>query len=62
MAVDQVTVFGHRQSAPIQIERLDDPLLRVPDARVHLIGGHIDGAGREIGEEPLEPSQRWTFR
>ena len=26
------------------------------------IGGHIDGAGREIGEEPLEPSQPWTFR
>ena len=57
MAVDQIPVFDNRQSAPIQIECLDDPLQCVPDARVHLIGWHIDERGREIGEELLEPSQ-----
>ena len=57
MAVDQIPVFDNQQRAPIQIEYLDDPLLRVSEARVRLIGWHIDEGGREIGEELLEPSQ-----
>jgi hypothetical protein len=32
MAVDEITVFDYRQRAPIQIECVDDPLLRVADA------------------------------
>ena len=57
MAVDQIAVFGYRQRAPIQLECVDDLLLRVLDDRVQLIGWHVDERGREIGEEPLEPSQ-----
>ena len=57
MAVHQIPVFDNRQRAPIQIECLDDALLRVPDARVRLIGWRIDEGGREIGEKPFEPSQ-----
>jgi hypothetical protein len=30
--------------------------------RVYLIGWHIDEGGREIGEEPLEPSQTLVGR
>jgi hypothetical protein len=57
MAADQVAVFGKPEGGPVQIECVNNLLLRSPDDAVYLLGWCVHGGGGEIGEEPLEPPQ-----
>ncbi len=51
-----------QEGAAVQPQRLDDAPLGLLDQAVHLVGRHVDEAGREVGEERLEPQPLLQFR
>ena len=61
---DQVVLLLRplQEGAAVQPQRLDDAPLGLLNHAVHLVGGHVDEAGREVGEERLEPQPLLQFR
>ena len=51
-----------QEGAAVQPQRLDDAPLGLFDHPVHLVGRHVDEAGREVGEERLEAQPLLQFR
>ncbi len=51
-----------QEGAAVHPQRLDDAPLGLLNQPVHLLGRHVDEAGREVGEKRLEPQPLLQLR